>query len=143
MTTINTVAACAIADLNRDRLNEYIHAGAADFVPKTIAGRSRRFSVDDTLALVIFGCLLREGWSPGAAGREAKRVREAISAMPAANTIYVQTTRSGAIRWGVEPIDVVACAPVLSTRAYEVGALREAISEDFAGLLQTGLGGAQ
>ena len=80
---LTTRAACRVAKLHPDRLNEYIAAGTYSCAPQTVAGRARVFEPDDMIGLWLFRELMQEGGhSPVKAARIACVVMEACRCWP-------------------------------------------------------------
>ena len=79
---LTTRAACRVARLHPDRLNEYIAAGTYRCAPPTVAGRARVFEPDDMIGLWLFRELMQDGHSPVKAARIACVVMEASRCWP-------------------------------------------------------------
>ncbi len=88
---LTTVAACRVARINRDRLNEFVAAGAFGCAPSTVPGRARLFDPDDMVALWLFRELMEDGFGAERAGAIACEVARAARENPgAAHISYVQ-----------------------------------------------------
>lgn len=59
---IKTKLACEFARIDRQQFNEAVASGLYRCAPLTVRGSTRIFSVDDTIALFIFGRLMRMGF---------------------------------------------------------------------------------
>lgn len=79
---LTTIAACRVAELNRDRFNEYVASGSFRCAPPTVPGRARLFTPDDLLALVLFKQLMDDEVSPARAGSIACMVAKEAAACP-------------------------------------------------------------
>lgn len=84
---LTTKAACRVARLHPDRLNEYIAAGIYACAPATVPGRARMFDPDDLVGLWLFRELMGDGHSPAKAARVACVVAEAGRKAPTAPAI--------------------------------------------------------
>lgn len=93
---LTTKAACRVARLHPDRLNEYIAADVYKCAPATVPGRARLFDPDDMLGLWLFRDLMDDGYSPSAAAEIACAVALAAKVQPEERAIsYVQTYFTG------------------------------------------------
>jgi hypothetical protein len=63
--------ACSIANIDPDRLNEWIAAGDYPCAPATVPGRARVFKDREIVGLLIFKRLMALGMSAAGAGRVA------------------------------------------------------------------------
>jgi len=89
---LTTKAACRVARIDRDRLNEHVAAGRFNCAPSTIPGRTRLFDPDDMIALTLFRELMDEGLDAVRAGSIACDVAEAAKRNPDARAIsYLRT----------------------------------------------------
>ena len=89
---LTTAAACRVARLDRDRLNEHVAAGRFPCAPDTIPGRNRVFDPDDMIGLWLFRELMEDGFDATKAGLIACAVAHTARQNPNARTIsYVQT----------------------------------------------------
>lgn len=79
---LTTKAACRVAGIDRDRLNEYISAGTYPCAPATTHGRARLFDPDDMLGLRLFRELMDDSYSPKVAGPIACAVALAARIQP-------------------------------------------------------------
>lgn len=57
---LTAAIACRVANLDRDRFNEHVAGGNFYCAPSTTAGRTRLFTADDMIALMLFSQLLDE-----------------------------------------------------------------------------------
>jgi hypothetical protein len=104
---LTTKAACRVAKIDRDRLNEHIAAGAYDCAPDTIPGRARLFDPNDMIGLWLFRELMQDGFDARAAGKIACSVMFAARETPSAPAIsYVQDYFIGGRGFAV-PFDMV------------------------------------
>lgn len=88
---LTTKAACHVAKIDRDRLNEHIAAGAYNCAPATVPGRARLFDPDDMIGLCLFRELMDDGLDARHAGNIACAVSRAARENPGAPAIsYVQ-----------------------------------------------------
>jgi len=89
---LTPIAACRVAKIDRDRLNEDIAAGFFCCAPSTTPGRARLFDPDDMIALVLYRQNQLDGMSRKVAGRIACEVASAARLHPNAATItFVET----------------------------------------------------
>ncbi|PWB84011.1 MAG: hypothetical protein C3F11_03640 [Methylocystaceae bacterium] len=84
---LTTSAACRVARIDRDRLNEHIAAGRFGCAPDTIPGRARLFDPDDMIALWLFRELIGDGLDVTRAGAAACEVARVARQYPDSNTI--------------------------------------------------------
>lgn len=90
-TKLTIKAACRVARIDRDRLNEHVAAGRFPCAPATVPGRARLFDPDDMIALWLFRELMDDGFNAEMAGRIACAVANAARQNPEARAIsYVQ-----------------------------------------------------
>ena len=68
---LTTKAACRVARIDRDRLNEHIAAGVYNCAPETIPGRARLFEPNDMIGLWLFRELMDDGFDARNAGKIA------------------------------------------------------------------------
>lgn len=88
---LTTKAACRVAKIDRDRLNEHIAAGAYNCAPDTTPGRARLFDPADMIGLWLFRELMDDGFDARTAGKIACSVMFAARETPTAPAIaYVQ-----------------------------------------------------
>ncbi len=91
-TKLSTKAACRVARMDRDRLNEHISDGRFACAPETVPGRARHFDPDDILALWYFRELMDDGLDAKNAGRMACEIARVAGEHPEERVIcYVQT----------------------------------------------------
>jgi hypothetical protein len=89
---LTTLAACRVANLDRQRFNEYAALREYPCAPATIPGRARLFDPNDMLGLVLFKRLMDDGMSPAPAGRIACAVVSAAKEYPEEQSIaFVET----------------------------------------------------
>ncbi|TXM72894.1 hypothetical protein FV226_11135 [Methylobacterium sp. WL12] len=89
---LTPLAACRVARIDRDRLNEHVAAGRYPCAPSTVPGRARLFDPDDMVGLWLFRTLMDDGLTAEAAGFMACEVAKAARMNPEARTItFVQT----------------------------------------------------
>ena len=123
---LTTAAACRVARIDRDRLNEHVAAGRFGCAPATIAGRARLFDPDDMIALWLFRELMDEDVSASTAGVIACAGAGAARQNPDARAItYVQTyfDRSGGHAF---PADQVPASNEWDTTLFSVTDIRKA-----------------
>lgn len=84
---LTTVAACRVARIDRDRLNEHVAAGRFRCAPQTVPGRTRLFDPDDMVALWLFRDLMDDGLEAARAGYIACEVAEEARRNPEAPAI--------------------------------------------------------
>lgn len=90
-TKLSTKAACRVARMDRDRLNEAIKDGLYPCAPETIPGRARYFDPDDMIGLWLYRELNEDGCSKVRAGQVACAVMAAAKENPEADAIsYVE-----------------------------------------------------
>lgn len=94
---LTTIAACRAAGLNRDRFNEYVAAGDFDCAPSTVPGRTRLFTADDMVTLVVFRQLLDDGVSSRRAGQLACAAGRAAAESPEEEEILVYEPHVGSM----------------------------------------------
>ena len=92
---LTTIAACRVANLNRDRFNEHVAAGNYKCAPATVAGRTRLFEPKDLLTLSLFRRLMDDGFSAERAGSIACMVGEAAASEPKEDEIVLIETFAG------------------------------------------------
>ncbi|MEI6485473.1 MAG: hypothetical protein WCO11_04325 [Sphingomonadales bacterium] len=86
---LTTVAACRVARIDRQRLNEMISQGDYRCAPETVPGRSRLFDEADLIALFVFARLVEDEVRPSRAGFLAFRILDGLRADPEANEITI------------------------------------------------------
>ncbi|WP_197462486.1 MULTISPECIES: hypothetical protein [unclassified Erythrobacter] len=84
---LTTKAACRVARLDPQRLNEAIAKGDYSCAPETVKGRARSFDPDDMIGLWYFREFLEDGFSAKRAGERACILMEAAKAYPDARTL--------------------------------------------------------
>jgi|HigsolmetaAR206D_1030411.scaffolds.fasta_scaffold13216_2 hypothetical protein len=84
---LTTAAACRVARIDRDRLNEHIAAGRFPCAPETIPGRARLFDPDDMIALWLFREFMEDGLDAARAGQMACKIAQAARDYPDATAI--------------------------------------------------------
>lgn len=84
---LTTKAACRVARLDPQRLNEAIHKQEYNCAPPTVAGRARVFGPDDMIGLWYFREFMEAGMSAKRAGERACILMEAAKAHPEARTL--------------------------------------------------------
>lgn len=95
---LTTKAACRVANIDRNRFNEHVHAGNYKCAPSTVAGRARLFDVHDLIGLKLFVQLMADGKVPETAGDIACQVADAAKRNPDAKIIaYARTYASSPI----------------------------------------------
>lgn len=88
---LTTLAACRVARINRDRLNEHVALGHFQCAPVTVPGRARLFDPDDMIALWLFRELMEDGFDAASAGVISCAVGSAARCNPTALAIsYVE-----------------------------------------------------
>lgn len=129
-----TAAACRIAMIHRDRLNESVAAGNYGCAPETRPGASRIFEEDDLIALTIYGRQLKEGVSAERAGRLACAVRKALEKSPNAKVVSVLKALNGLGRTVVDerPELLSSDNPVFERIEFEIAAVRTFVREQMA-----------
>ncbi len=89
---LTPIAACRVAQIDRDRLNEDIAAGYFPCAPRTTPGRARLFDPDDMVSLWLYRELQSDGFGKQAAGIIACEVGRKAREVPEADVItFVQT----------------------------------------------------
>jgi hypothetical protein len=89
---LTTIAACRVAQINRDRFNEHVASGAFPCAPDTVPGRARLFDPDAMIGLYLFRELMDDGFNADRAGKIACAVAGAAKNNPKARSIsYVQS----------------------------------------------------
>ena len=129
---LTTALACRVAGINRDRFNEFVAAGAFGCAPSTVPGRTRLFSPDDMIALLLFRELMDEGFDARNAGTIACKVGEAARANPDSRAIsYVHGSAFPAdnVPAHREWDDVLFSGrEIRKVTTYRIGKLREMIA---------------
>ena len=77
---LTTKAACRVARLDPQRLNEAIARGDYPCAPSTVAGRARSFDPNDMIGRWYFREFLEDGYSVKRAGERACILMEAAKA---------------------------------------------------------------
>ena len=84
---LTTRAACRVARLDPNKLNEAIKRGDYACAPDTVAGRARAFDPHEMIGLWYFREFMEDGYSPKAAGQRACLLQEASRAYPDARSL--------------------------------------------------------
>ena len=134
---LTTVAACRVARMDRQRLNEIISAGDYPIAPDTIPGRSRMFSEIDIIGLFILAREIERGTRLSHAGRIVWEVVHALRENPQAGEVHVAvSTLSG----GFKRVEKAGTAgafdangiEVYEVRSYNVAYVRKLVREGIA-----------
>ncbi len=128
---ITTIAACRIANVDRQRFNEYVAGGDYQCAPPTIAGRARRFDENDTIALWVFGKLIYGGMKPLSAGFLACQLLDNIKTQPDQDVLTLAvglaSPQIGPVANGFDPStphDRFHTESIFETRAFNIKAIR-------------------
>jgi hypothetical protein len=132
MDALNTISAAKVANLDRQRLNEYIAAGDYRCAPETVSGRTRLFDEEDLIALFIFARMLERGHRPKAAGKIAEQILKGLRDQPGAERILIGENVAFTGYWyGGKSIELpsadFAGNRVLGRTEYDVAAVREIV----------------
>lgn len=84
---LTTKAACRVARLDPNKLNEAIKREDYTCAPKTVPGRARSFDPHEMIGLWYFREFMDEGYSPKKAGERACLLQEASRIYPQARTL--------------------------------------------------------
>ena len=84
---LTTKAACRVARLDPQKLNEAIFRKDYPCAPQTVAGRARSFDADDMIGLWYFREFIEDGYSVKKAGERACILMNAAKAYPDARTL--------------------------------------------------------
>lgn len=135
---LTTKAACRVARIEPQKLNESISRGDYPCAPATVAGRARSFDPDDMIGLWYFREFLDDGYSAKRAGALACTIMEAAKAYPEARTLTLVLDYFYG-RANVFPTDQVPTADtwdevtfsgsdIRETRTYRIGKTRDMIA---------------
>ncbi len=136
---LTTVTACRVANIDRQRFNEYVASGDYPCAPDTVSGRSRLFDESNMVALFAFGRLIEAGMKPFFAGMLACKILANVKAQPNEDVITFALSPPDP-RWypvvnGTDPAnpgDVYLSAhdgEILETRSFNVGLIRRTIRQ--------------
>lgn len=135
---LTTRAACRVAGLHPDRLNEYIAGDIYNCAPHTSQGRGRIFFAEDILGLWLFRDLMDCGTSPKHAAAIACKVSGRAKEDPDAKIIsYVRLVVGSSLalpadqvpaleRWGSTTF---SGSEILEVRHFHVALIRRRIME--------------
>jgi hypothetical protein len=119
---IRAPLACRIAKVDRDRLNEAIARGDCPFAPTVSQGKARLFSINDVVALYIYGRLVERGFASRSAGQLAKQIGELAEVLQGhedAVGVSVLHTLSGG-RQAMATLNVITKDGLSETRVKEL-----------------------
>ncbi|MEM6413184.1 MAG: hypothetical protein AAF720_00820 [Pseudomonadota bacterium] len=86
---LSSKLACRVAGIDRDRFNEAICTGQYLCAPRVVRGGTRRFNREDTIALCVYGHLIRNQTGREVAGKIANCVRSRLQTEPELKRISV------------------------------------------------------
>ena len=134
MTTfrLTTKAACRVAQIDRQRLNELISSGDYSVAPETVPGRSRLFDEIDLIALFIFARLFERDWRPLRAGLLASNIITQLRKDSAAGEVTVFSPIASSLTRAIEKPQEVAGAhnggmAVLYTQTFNIETVRDLV----------------
>ena len=131
---LTTVAACRVARIDRQRLNEMISSGDYPVAPETVPGRSRLFDEIDLIGLFIFARLIERDWRPLRAGLIVSQIVGGLREKPDAGEITIfHTINSGLHRCIDRPESAaglyLATMPALFTQGFNIETVREIVRQ--------------
>jgi len=137
-TRARTKAACRVVGIDRQKLTDAINSGDYGCAPATTAGVARVFDVDDMTALYFYERLTERGMPSRRAGGIACLILRQMRDDPDAERIVIAWTFEGNAHaaaekdWNLGARNAHHGTPLLHTEIYDVGNVRNLISERLA-----------
>lgn len=130
-TAARTSTACDIAGIAATKFNGLVASGEYPCAPRTDAGATRIFEIDDITALFIFARLLEQGFKSKLAGRFACKARELARAYPTETHVTFAWNMNGQVTAVAPETDLssgyVSGGPIMFTVTFDLQNVRELV----------------